>query len=44
MARINDTYDIGAAFEAVEDELMASMIRNMKRHRIEEVDEEKPCS
>lgn len=41
MARINDTYDIGAAFEAVEDELMASMIRNMKRHRIEEVDEEK---
>lgn len=25
----------------VEDELMASMIRNMKRHRIEEVDEEK---
>lgn len=41
MARINDTYDIGAAFEAVEDELMASMIRNMKRHRNEEVDEEK---
>lgn len=41
MAGINDTYDIGAAFEAVENELMASMIRNMKRHRIEEVDEDK---
>ena len=41
MAGINDTYDIGAAFEAVENELMESMIRNMKRHRIEEVDEDK---
>lgn len=26
-------YDIGKAFQAVEDELMASMIRNMKHHR-----------
>lgn len=26
-------YDIGAAFEAIENELMASMIRNMKKHR-----------
>lgn len=26
-------YDIGAAFEAIEDELIASMIRNMDRHR-----------
>lgn len=41
MAKINDTYDIGEAFEAVENELMASMIRNMKRHRIEEIDEKK---
>ncbi|MBP3543439.1 MAG: hypothetical protein J6J86_04360, partial [Lachnospiraceae bacterium] len=29
-------YDIGAAFKAIEDELMASMIRNVKRHRAEE--------
>ena len=41
MAKINDTYDIGEAFEVVENELMASMIRNMKRHRIEEIDEKK---
>ena len=41
MAKINDTYDIGEAFEAVENELMASMIRNMKKHRIEEIDEKK---
>lgn len=26
-------YDIGKAFQAIEDELMASMIRNMKHHR-----------
>ena len=32
-----DPYDIGAAFEVIEDELIASMIRNMKRHRVEEV-------
>ncbi len=41
MAKVNDTYDIGAAFEAVENELIASMIRNMKSHRIEEIDEDK---
>lgn len=41
MAKINDTYDIGEAFEAVENELMASMIRNMKKHCIEEIDEKK---
>lgn len=29
-------YDIGAAFEAIEDELMDSMVRNLKRHRAEE--------
>jgi len=37
-------YDIGKAFEAVEYELMASMIRNMKRHRVEEVSENKQWS
>lgn len=31
--KINTEYDIGKAFQAIEDELMASMIRNMKRHR-----------
>ncbi len=36
-----DEYDIEKAFKAIEDELMASMIRNMKRHRLEEVDEKK---
>ena len=34
-------YDIEKAFRAVEDELMKSMVRNMKRHRIEEIDEKK---
>lgn len=29
-------YDIGAAFEAIEDELIASMMRNLSRHRAEE--------
>lgn len=32
-------YDIGAAFKAIEDELIASMIRNMDRHRAEETTE-----
>lgn len=32
-------YDIGAAFAAVEEELIASMIRNFKRHRAEETAE-----
>lgn len=32
-------YDIGAAFKAIEEELMASMIRNMDRHRAEETKE-----
>ena len=41
MAKINDQYDIGAAFEAIENELIASMIRNMKRHKQEEIDEDK---
>lgn len=42
--RINNDYDIGAAFAAIEDELIASMIRNMKRHKIEEVKEDKQWS
>lgn len=44
MAKINDQYNIGAAFEAVENELIASMIRNMKRHKQEETDENKQWS
>lgn len=30
-------YDISAAFEVIEDELISSMTRNLKRHRIEEI-------
>lgn len=44
MPKINSEYDIGAAFEAIENELIASMIRNMRRHKIEEVDEDKQWS
>lgn len=44
MAKINDQYDIGDAFEAIENELIASMIRNMKRHKQEEIDEDKQWS
>lgn len=44
MARINDEYDIGAAFEAIENELIASMIRNMESHKQEEIDENKQWS
>ena len=29
----NTEYDIGKAFQAIEEELMASMVRNMKHHR-----------
>lgn len=32
-------YDIGAAFGEIEDELISSMIRNLKRHQVEEVTE-----
>lgn len=35
----HDEYDIVAAFQAIEEELIASMIRNMKRHRAEETEE-----
>lgn len=41
MPRINDQYDIGKAFEAVENELIASMIRNLRRHKSEEIKEDK---
>lgn len=37
--KVNSDYDIGAAFRVIEDELLASMIRNMKRHKAEEVEE-----
>ena len=32
----HNDYDITSALKAIEDELIASMIRNMKRHRAEE--------
>lgn len=44
MPKINDEYDIGKAFAAIEDELIASMIRNMRRHKVEEVKEDKQWS
>ncbi|MFR8033422.1 MAG: phage minor capsid protein [Lachnospiraceae bacterium] len=44
MRKINTEYDIGKALEAIEDELIASMIRNMKRHKVEEVKEDKQWS
>lgn len=44
MARINDEYDIGATFEVIENELIASMIRNMESHKQEEIDEDKQWS
>lgn len=44
ISRFNSEYDISIAFEAIEDELIASMIRNMDRHRVEEVKEEKQWS
>ncbi len=34
-----DEYDIGAAFSSIEEELIASMMRNMARHRVEETKE-----
>lgn len=32
-------YDIGKAFEAIENELIASMMRNMKRHKVQETED-----
>ena len=34
-------YDIAAAFDAIEEELISSMIRNMERHHVEEINEQK---
>ena len=39
--KINDIYDVGKAFNAIEDELISSMIRNMERHKVEEITEKK---
>lgn len=44
MAKINSEYDIGAAFEAIENELIASMIRNLKKHKLDEINEKKQWS
>ena len=44
MAKINTEYDVGAAFEAIEEELISSMIRNMERHKVEEIEEDKQWS
>lgn len=41
---LNNTYDIVKAFEAIENELIASMIRNMKKHKLDEIDENKQWS
>lgn len=41
MPKIKDEYDVGAAFARIENELMSSMIRNMERHKVEEINEEK---
>lgn len=35
---INDDYDIGKAFAAIEEELISSMMRNLARHRAEETE------
>lgn len=34
-------YDIDKAFQTIEEELIASMIRNMHRHKVEEIKEDK---
>lgn len=41
MSKLNTVYDIGTAFETIENELISSMIRNMRRHKLEEIDEDK---
>ena len=41
---INNEYDIGKAFETIENELIASMMRNFKRHKFEEIKESKQWS
>lgn len=44
MTKINTEYDVGAAFEAIEEELISSIIRNMERHKVEEIEEDKQWS
>lgn len=44
MAEINDTYDVVKAIKAIEDDLIASMIRNLEHHRVEESAEKKQWS
>ncbi len=44
MPKNNTEYDIGDAFRAIEDELIASMIRNIRRHKVEEAQEDKRWS
>ncbi len=39
-----DEYDIQEAFAAIEEKLIKSMMRNMARHRVEEITEEKEWS
>lgn len=39
-----DEYDITQAIKRIEDELIASMIRNMQRHKVKEVEEKKEWS
>ncbi len=39
-----DEYDIQEAFAAIEEKLIKSMMRNMARHRVEEIAEEKEWS
>lgn len=41
---INSEYDVGKAFEAIENEMIASMMRNFKRHKFEEIKESKQWS
>lgn len=38
---MDNPYDIAAAFAAIEKELTSSMMRNMERHRVEEIKEKK---
>lgn len=38
---LNTEYDIVKAFEAIENELIASMVRNMEDHKLDEIDENK---
>lgn len=35
---LNTDYDIEKAFRAIEDELIASMMRNLDNHRAEEIE------